>query len=94
MRILLTTSAMALLGLAACSTTPPTTMVNPEPTYNKMGEGECEEDYIYIPGTPWMGECIPEPDDERPPDDDDDDPRDPTFTGTTVPPTSSTPPRP
>lgn len=92
MRIILATSAIAMLGLAACST-PPTTMVNPEPTYNKMGDGECDEGYIYIPGTPWMGECIPEPDDERPPDDDDD-PRDPTFTGTTVPPTSSTPPRP
>lgn len=92
MRILLATSAIAAMGLAACSA-PPTTMVNPEPTYNKMGDGECDDGYIYIPGTPWMGECIPEPDDERPPDDDDD-PRDPTFTGTTVPPTSSTPPRP
>lgn len=91
MRILLTTSALAMLGLAACST-PPTTLVAPEPTYNKVGDGECDEGYIYIPGTPFLGECVPEPDDERPPDDDD--PRNPTFTGTTVPPTSSTPPRP
>lgn len=85
MRLLLTTSVLAMLGLAACSTAP-TTMVKPEPTFNKMGDGECTEGYLFdATGAPFEGECIPE--DERPPEDDDD-PRDPTFTGT---PTGSTP---
>ncbi|QMU59147.1 MAG: hypothetical protein GKR98_13675 [Boseongicola sp.] len=47
--------------LSACAQQPES--IRPEPTFDKLGGGECEEGWVYIPGTaPRPPECIPEDD--------------------------------
>ncbi len=46
--------------LAGCAQTEEPAFVRPEPVYDKFG-GECEGDFIYIPGSvPEYDECVPE----------------------------------
>ena len=54
-------AAFAIAGmLAACVQQEEPTMVAPQPVYDKFGGGECEGDWIYVPGSvPEFGECVP-----------------------------------
>ena len=57
------TKFMATLGtaaiLTACAQTE-TTMVRPEPVFDKYGSGSCQEGWIYTPGAAPMSQCVPE----------------------------------
>lgn len=45
--------------LSACAQQPE--LLAPQPTFDKFGDGACEEGWVYIPGTaPQPPECIPE----------------------------------
>ena len=74
MRKISTVALVSVLALGACGA-PIAPVIHPEPTFNKLGEGECPEGYTYIPGALFEGTC--DPDDDRPPEDDDRDPTDP-----------------
>lgn len=78
MRVLLSASALAIVSLGACGTPPPP-VINPEPVFDKLGEGECPERYVYVPGALFEGTCEPEPEEEERPDRDPERPRDPTI---------------
>ena len=73
--------------LSACSEPVEMAVITPEPTYNKLGEGECPEGYTYIPGALFEGECDPDDDPRRPPDDDDRPPDDDDRPGSSTIPT-------
>lgn len=46
--------------LAACAQQEEPTLIRPEPVYNKFGDGSCEGDWIYVPGSaPQRDECVP-----------------------------------
>ncbi|AZQ67735.1 hypothetical protein EF888_11675 [Silicimonas algicola] len=57
------TKFMATLGtaaiLTACAQTE-TTMVRPEPVFDKYGNGSCQEGWIYTPGAAPQQLCVPE----------------------------------
>ena len=67
MRLHLSLSVAALAVLGACSQTAPTQVIAPEPTFNKLGEGECPEGYTYVPGALFEGTCDPDDDPRNPP---------------------------
>lgn len=46
--------------LSACTQQEEVTMVSPQPTFDKFGNGACEEGYIYVPGSVPTLPCIPE----------------------------------
>ena len=58
------TRFMATLGVAAtlvaCAQTETTTMVRPEPVFDKFGNGSCEAGWIYTPGAAPEELCVPE----------------------------------
>lgn len=55
-----TAGAAAAALLAACAQQEEPTMVRPQPVFDKFGEGSCEGEWIYIPGTvPQYAECVP-----------------------------------
>ena len=64
-------SLMALVGaaalVAACAQQEEMTVVAPQPGFDKFGGGECEEGWIYVPGSvPELATCVPEDECEDP----------------------------
>lgn len=55
-------ASLAVIGLltACAQQEEPSTMVSPEPMFDKHGSGSCVDGYIYVPGTVQEPECIPE----------------------------------
>jgi hypothetical protein len=55
---------IAVLGavglLAACAQQEETLTIKPQPTFDKFGNGSCEDGWIYVPGTAPIDPCIPE----------------------------------
>lgn len=63
MRLLNFAAFMGVAGILAACASQPEPMISPEPTFDKFGDGQCEEGYVYVPGTaPRPPECIPEDD--------------------------------
>lgn len=55
---ILAASAVAAL-LAACAQQEEP-MIRPQPVFDKYGEGSCEGEWVYVPGTaPEYAECVP-----------------------------------
>ena len=54
-------TALGVIGvLAACAQQEEPPVIKPQPVYNKFGEGSCEGEWIYVPGTvPELDECVP-----------------------------------
>lgn len=55
---------MAVLGvvglLSACAQQEEVTMVKPQPTFDKFGNGSCDDGWVYVPGAAPVDPCIPE----------------------------------
>lgn len=55
---------MATVGvvglLSACAQQEEVTMVKPQPTFDKYGNGSCDEGLIYVPGADVIDPCVPE----------------------------------
>lgn len=52
-------AAGVALILAACAQQEEP-MVRPQPVFDKSGQGSCEGEWIYVPGTvPELAECVP-----------------------------------
>lgn len=45
--------------LSACAQQEEAPELRPQPVFDKFGGGSCEEGYVYVPGGPYQGECIP-----------------------------------
>ncbi len=56
--IMATAGIVALL--AGCAQQEEHAMVAPEPTFDKYGNGSCDEGWIYVPGAAPENPCIPE----------------------------------
>ncbi len=75
-------AVIAVAGLvAACGQQEEMTLVSPQPTFDKYGNGACEEGYTYVPGAVPEMPCVP------------DDGCDPTFDSTGAPNDCLPPPR-
>ncbi|MEO9825105.1 MAG: hypothetical protein ABJF50_11880 [Paracoccaceae bacterium] len=54
-------AAVGVVGLlSACAQQEEVTMVKPQPTFDKFGNGSCDEGLIYVPGADVIDPCIPE----------------------------------
>lgn len=55
---------MAIFGVVAllsgCVQQEEVAMVKPQPTFDKFGNGSCEDGLIYVPGSTVVDPCIPE----------------------------------
>lgn len=54
-------AAVGVVGLlSACAQQEEVTMVKPQPTFDKFGNGSCDEGLIYVPGADVVDPCVPE----------------------------------
>ena len=54
-------AAVGVVGLlSACAQQEEVTMVKPQPTFDKFGNGSCDEGLIYVPGADVIDPCVPE----------------------------------
>lgn len=61
MKLQVLLAPVCIIGmLSACAQQEEVTMVKPQPTFDKFGNGSCDEGLIYVPGADVIDPCIPE----------------------------------
>ena len=58
MKALQISALVGILGiLAACAQQPEP--IRPQPVFDKLGTGSCQDGYVYVPGTAPTEPCVP-----------------------------------
>lgn len=54
-------ATVGVIGLvSACAQQEEVTLIAPQPTFDKFGNGSCDDGWIYVPGAAPINPCIPE----------------------------------
>ena len=60
MKALHTIALLGVAGILSACAAQDEPIIRPQPVFDKFGNGACEDEWIYIPGTvPALAECVP-----------------------------------